>query len=253
MQNKKFTFDDIPPSKWRERSIEMLTWCSAEFQFYDIDMVIMRSLTKCQGRLRDWYLSLGEYRQLQIQQVQPPEEFMHIIYAEFIGSPIEHTVRAHDVNLKQVFLNSIPESLSNEAYRSLEMNNMSIAQASGNYINPSSGYFKLNYSKQWKEVRLALAAASNKYIDDISEDIMEDKQNWINTNPIAKSWDDAIVQYSKTHLLITKSDKRQDPLITVSMNFGPAWKYDPMEDKEPQHFCFGPYEDDPSHPDSRWK
>ncbi|GKD53261.1 putative zinc finger, CCHC-type containing protein, partial [Tanacetum coccineum] len=26
-----FTFDDIPPSKWRERSIEMLTWCTAEF------------------------------------------------------------------------------------------------------------------------------------------------------------------------------------------------------------------------------
>ncbi|GJX37233.1 hypothetical protein Tco_0250536 [Tanacetum coccineum] len=29
-----FTFDDIPPSKWRERSIEMLTWCTAELQYY---------------------------------------------------------------------------------------------------------------------------------------------------------------------------------------------------------------------------
>ncbi|KAL8226705.1 hypothetical protein R6Q57_016537 [Mikania cordata] len=27
---QKFTFDYIPPSKWRERSIKMLTWCSAE-------------------------------------------------------------------------------------------------------------------------------------------------------------------------------------------------------------------------------
>ncbi|KAF5797001.1 putative transcription factor interactor and regulator CCHC(Zn) family [Helianthus annuus] len=35
-----------------------------------------------------------------------------------------------DVNLKQVFLNSFPESLSNEAYRALETKNMTVAQAS---------------------------------------------------------------------------------------------------------------------------
>ncbi|KAL8242059.1 hypothetical protein R6Q59_012361 [Mikania micrantha] len=101
---QKFTFDDIPPSKWRERSTEMLTWCSAELQFYDIDMVIKRFLTRCQGRLRDWYLSVGEYRQLQIQQVQSPEEFMHIIYAEFIRSLVEHTVRAREEFLKNKVL-----------------------------------------------------------------------------------------------------------------------------------------------------
>ncbi|GJY14751.1 putative zinc finger, CCHC-type containing protein [Tanacetum coccineum] len=107
-----------------------------------------------QGRLRDWYHSLGEYRQLQIQQSISPEAFMSIIYSEFIGSPWEHTAHAReeflkmkccsfqkkdlekhydrmsqrfyclngvdDVNLKQVFLNSFPESLGNEAYRALE-------------------------------------------------------------------------------------------------------------------------------------
>ncbi|GJW92994.1 hypothetical protein Tco_0172666 [Tanacetum coccineum] len=31
------TFDDVPPLKWRKRSIEMLTWCTAEFQYYAID------------------------------------------------------------------------------------------------------------------------------------------------------------------------------------------------------------------------
>ncbi|MFS7976539.1 hypothetical protein Hanom_Chr10g00893651 [Helianthus anomalus] len=35
-----------------------------------------------------------------------------------------------DVNLKQVFLNSFLESLSNEAYRDLEAKNMTVAQAS---------------------------------------------------------------------------------------------------------------------------
>ncbi|KAL8246191.1 hypothetical protein R6Q59_007407 [Mikania micrantha] len=44
---QKSTFDDIPPSKWRDfKSIEMLTWCLAEPQFYDIDMVIKRFLTR---------------------------------------------------------------------------------------------------------------------------------------------------------------------------------------------------------------
>ncbi|GKB47028.1 putative zinc finger, CCHC-type containing protein [Tanacetum coccineum] len=36
--------------------------------------------------------------------------------------------RVDDVNLKQVFLNSFPESLGNEAYRALESRNVTIAQ-----------------------------------------------------------------------------------------------------------------------------
>ncbi|GJX29721.1 hypothetical protein Tco_0237800, partial [Tanacetum coccineum] len=36
--------------------------------------------------------------------------------------------RVDDVNLKQVFLNSFPESLGNEAYRALEARNVTIAQ-----------------------------------------------------------------------------------------------------------------------------
>ncbi|GKF86162.1 hypothetical protein Tco_0253989 [Tanacetum coccineum] len=60
--NQYFTFDDVPPSKWRERSIEILTWCTTELQYYTIDVFIKRFLTRLQGRLRDWYHSLGEYR-----------------------------------------------------------------------------------------------------------------------------------------------------------------------------------------------
>ncbi|GJZ17715.1 hypothetical protein Tco_0553838 [Tanacetum coccineum] len=157
-----FTFDDVPPSKWRKRSIEMLTWCTTELQYYTIDIVIKRFLTRLQGRRGVWYHSLGKYRQLQIQQSISPEAFMSIIYSEFIGSPWEHTTHAreeflkmkccsfqkkdlekhydrmsqrfyclngvYDVNLKQVFLNSFPESLGNEAYRALEARNVTIAQ-----------------------------------------------------------------------------------------------------------------------------
>nr|GEV27544.1 putative zinc finger, CCHC-type [Tanacetum cinerariifolium] len=88
--NQYFTFDDVPSSKWRERSIEMLTWCAAELQYYTIDVVIKRFLTRLQERLRDWY--------------------------------------HNDVNIKLVFLNSFPESLGNEAYQALEARNVTISQ-----------------------------------------------------------------------------------------------------------------------------
>ncbi|KAI3801731.1 hypothetical protein L1987_29845 [Smallanthus sonchifolius] len=42
----QFTFDDIPPSKWREITFEMLSWCSAELQYYNIDMVIKTVLNQ---------------------------------------------------------------------------------------------------------------------------------------------------------------------------------------------------------------
>nr|GEV71636.1 hypothetical protein [Tanacetum cinerariifolium] len=35
-----FTFHDVPPSKWRKRSIEMLTWCTAELQYYTIRLAL---------------------------------------------------------------------------------------------------------------------------------------------------------------------------------------------------------------------
>ncbi|GJS73986.1 putative zinc finger, CCHC-type containing protein [Tanacetum coccineum] len=131
-------------------------------KYYTIDVVIKRFLNRLQGRLRDWYHSLGEYRQLHIQQLISPEAFMSIIYLEFIGSPWEHTAYAReeflkmkccsfqkkdlekhynrmsqrfyclngvdDVNLKQVFLNSFSESFGNEAYQALEARNFTIAQ-----------------------------------------------------------------------------------------------------------------------------
>ncbi|KAL4579646.1 hypothetical protein LXL04_015802 [Taraxacum kok-saghyz] len=102
-----FTFDDIGPSKWCDRSFEMLSWMTAELQFYSIYMVIKRLLSRLQGRLLDWYNSLGEYRQLTIQ-------------IEFVG--------IDDVNLKGVFLNSFPESLANEVKRFLDDRNVTIAQ-----------------------------------------------------------------------------------------------------------------------------
>ncbi|GKF10739.1 hypothetical protein Tco_0048665, partial [Tanacetum coccineum] len=105
-----FTFDHVPSSKWRKRSIEMLTWCTTELQYYTIDVVIKRFLARLQGRLRDWYHSLGEYRKLHIQQSISPKAFMSIIYIEFICSPWEHTTLGE---LYQLILNALAK-LCNE-------------------------------------------------------------------------------------------------------------------------------------------
>ncbi|KAF5791955.1 hypothetical protein HanRHA438_Chr09g0412451 [Helianthus annuus] len=89
---QQFTFDEIPLAKWRDRSIEILTWCTVELQYYSIDMVIRRFLARCQGRLRDWYISLGEYRQTNILKSKNPEEIINAIYYELIGNPLDHTI-----------------------------------------------------------------------------------------------------------------------------------------------------------------
>ncbi|MFS7976538.1 hypothetical protein Hanom_Chr10g00893641 [Helianthus anomalus] len=80
----------------------MLTWCTAELQYYSIDMVIKRFLVRCQGRLRDLYISLGEYRQTNILKSKTLEEFINTIYYEFIGNPLDHTIRAREefLNMK---------------------------------------------------------------------------------------------------------------------------------------------------------
>nr|GEY80944.1 putative zinc finger, CCHC-type [Tanacetum cinerariifolium] len=128
-----FTFDDVPPSKWRERSIEMQTWCTVELQYYTIDVVIKRFLTRLQGRLRDWYHSLA------LGTAHAREEFLKMKCCSFQKKDLEKHYdrmsqrfyclnRVDVVNLKQVFLNSFIKSLGNEAYQVLEARNVLIAQ-----------------------------------------------------------------------------------------------------------------------------
>nr|GFD26798.1 putative zinc finger, CCHC-type [Tanacetum cinerariifolium] len=108
----------------------MLTWCTAELQYYTIDVVIKRFLTRLQGRLRDcpWE-----------HTAHAREEFLKMKCCSFQKKDLEKQYDrmsqrfyclngVDDVNLKQVFLNSFPESLRNEAYRALEAKNVTIAQ-----------------------------------------------------------------------------------------------------------------------------
>lgn len=104
-----------------------------------------------EGRLKEWYLILGEYRQIQIQNSTMVEELLQFLYAEFVVRPdhYQETAREEflamkccsflrkdlerhydrmpkrfycinvidDVNLKQAFLNSFQEPLGAEAQK----------------------------------------------------------------------------------------------------------------------------------------
>lgn len=83
-----FMFDDIlPPSKWRDRFMAMASWLTTDMQYHIIDVVIRRFIAKLEGRLKEWYLSLGEYRQLQTQNSTTTEILLQFLYAEFVGFP----------------------------------------------------------------------------------------------------------------------------------------------------------------------
>ena len=76
-----FTLDNILPSKWRERLLSIILWLQAGSQFYDIATFIQWFISRLEGRLKEWYLSLGEYRKLQVQQSPSIEDLIRILYA----------------------------------------------------------------------------------------------------------------------------------------------------------------------------
>ena len=61
-----FTFDDIPTAKWRDRLSEMATWTNLQMLRANATTAsVLTKLATCFTRsLRDWFDTLGEYRQL---------------------------------------------------------------------------------------------------------------------------------------------------------------------------------------------
>ncbi|KAL2471551.1 Reverse transcriptase domain-containing protein [Abeliophyllum distichum] len=153
----KFTLDDIPPIKWRSRFQEMQAWCSAELQkpLMTHTAVIKSFLARLTGFLRDWYDSLGEYRQLQYLNSPTVEQCMNALYWEFCGRQehlkdiareeffklkccsynpkdldkhFQNAAKRYyliggmdDPNIKQAYLESIPQPLGQETLRMIEI------------------------------------------------------------------------------------------------------------------------------------
>ena len=82
-----FTIDDVPTSKWHESFFDMYSWCTIELQTLNsiIAQVIAMFIARLKGRIREWSIALGEFRQRHTVQSQSLEEFFTIFHNEFLG------------------------------------------------------------------------------------------------------------------------------------------------------------------------
>ncbi|KAH9744254.1 hypothetical protein KPL70_003622 [Citrus sinensis] len=157
-----FTFDDIPSSKWRERVQEMSAWIDLHMIRADAttESILREFTTRFTGSLRDWFDSLGQYRQMQFVQLPNISSALVILHEQFIGEPsaVFEAARQdylnmkccslnskdldfyyqrmsilfyklngfNDLTLKHVFLASLPEELQLEIQRQFATHNINI-------------------------------------------------------------------------------------------------------------------------------
>ena len=129
-----------------------------------MSQIIAKFVTRITGRLREWWINLEEYRQRQAAQSNTLEDFFTIVHNEFLGSATHYTEVAReefllmkcclferkdlekhfdrmsrryysfngmdDVNTKHTFLNSLPESLGDETLHMMNLQRITLQQAS---------------------------------------------------------------------------------------------------------------------------
>ncbi|KAH9680026.1 hypothetical protein KPL71_026380 [Citrus sinensis] len=105
-----FTFDDIPAAKWRDRLSEMAAWTDLQMLRANTTTAsVLRELaTHFTGSLRDWFDTLGEYRQLQFVQLPNVSTALFVIHEQFIGesAAVFEAARRDYLNMKCCLLNS---------------------------------------------------------------------------------------------------------------------------------------------------
>ncbi|GMN67565.1 hypothetical protein TIFTF001_036628, partial [Ficus carica] len=157
------TLDDIPPSQWRDRFQEFKAFLFLQIQkpHAQTREILLDFASRFTGILSDWWISLGEYRQLMFLQTESIEAALSQLYAEFCGQEAQIVEKArseffkmqccsmdksdlevhfqkmskrfyliggiNDPNLKQAFISSIPEPLGDETSRLLSAANKQIA------------------------------------------------------------------------------------------------------------------------------
>ena len=105
-----FTFDDIPSSKWRDRLNEMSAWIDLQMLRPEAttQLVLGEFATRLTGALRDWFDSLGQYRQLQFVQLPEVSSALAVIHDQFLGDPsaVFEAARRDYLNMKCCSLNA---------------------------------------------------------------------------------------------------------------------------------------------------
>ncbi|KAH9792706.1 hypothetical protein KPL71_004238 [Citrus sinensis] len=157
-----FTFDDLPSHKWRDRLNEMSTWIDLQMLLpgTTTQSVLREFATRFTGALRDWFDSLGQYRQLQFVDLPEVSSALAVLHDQFLGDPSAVfeaakrdylnmkccSLNAKDLDfhykrmsllfyklngfnkptLKHVFLTSLPEELQPDIQRQLTASNLSL-------------------------------------------------------------------------------------------------------------------------------
>ncbi|QHO19813.1 polyprotein [Arachis hypogaea] len=85
--NKWFTFDDIPPVRYRERLNEFSAWIKTTMANPNLSsrQVLLDFINRMTGNLREWANNLSEYERLQLIN-GTPSQFLGIIHQEFLGN-----------------------------------------------------------------------------------------------------------------------------------------------------------------------
>ncbi|KAJ0106217.1 hypothetical protein Patl1_18553 [Pistacia atlantica] len=165
-----FNLDDHHPSKWRMKIHEIYTRAQTELIKPNATLlaVFEAIVARFMGILKQWWNNLGPYRQRQVIEVQSPEQFIGFILKEFIGDSQNridqlreeffklkccsfdrkdlqtHFQRASlrfyeiggpdDPNIKQAYLSSIPDSLSQETQRLIEQHGLTLASVTFGHL-----------------------------------------------------------------------------------------------------------------------
>ncbi|KAL4564348.1 hypothetical protein LXL04_028408 [Taraxacum kok-saghyz] len=110
-------------------------------------------------------------------------------------------------------------------------------------VNPTNDLCILKNPSMYFRLRHCLAHANRVDPATIPKEIMHELTSWSDNDPVSTHWIQALEEWRRTHLQprIDTSDNDIDP--NADSGYFP--------DMDETHF--DPYEDDPSHEDSRWK
>ncbi|KAH9716829.1 hypothetical protein KPL71_021591 [Citrus sinensis] len=106
----EFTFDDLPSREWRDRLTEMSAWIDLQMlrPGATTQSVLREFATRFTGALRDWFDSLGQYRQLQFVDLLEVSSALAVLHDQFLGDPsaVFEAARRDYLNMKCCSLNA---------------------------------------------------------------------------------------------------------------------------------------------------
>ncbi|KAH9802413.1 hypothetical protein KPL71_001373 [Citrus sinensis] len=99
-----FTFDDLLSHKWHDRLNEMSAWIDLQMlrPGATTQSVLREFTTRFTGALRDWFDSLGRYRQLQFMDLPEVSSALAVLHDQFLGDPsaVFEVARRDYLNMK---------------------------------------------------------------------------------------------------------------------------------------------------------